>query len=101
MEDKGIEILRKAKYWKFDGTFQKCPGGFNQVYTIVAVFCDYPERQKSFVTGIVFVKARDTVAYEKIFQKLKDLVGDDTGPKEFGNRFYLCPYFIHILYFRF
>uniref|UniRef100_A0A914P8Q5 Uncharacterized protein n=1 Tax=Panagrolaimus davidi TaxID=227884 RepID=A0A914P8Q5_9BILA len=36
MEDKGIEILRKAKYWKFHGTFEKRPPGFSQVYTIVA-----------------------------------------------------------------
>uniref|UniRef100_A0A914YSW2 MULE transposase domain-containing protein n=1 Tax=Panagrolaimus superbus TaxID=310955 RepID=A0A914YSW2_9BILA len=84
MEDKGIGILKKAQYWKFDGTFEKRPPGFAQVYTIVAVFCDYPERQKSFFCGTVFVKEKDTVAYERLFQKLKDLVGEDIGPKEFG-----------------
>uniref|UniRef100_A0A914QRW4 Uncharacterized protein n=1 Tax=Panagrolaimus davidi TaxID=227884 RepID=A0A914QRW4_9BILA len=41
-------------------------------------------RKTSFVAGIVFVKEKDTVAYERLFQKLKDLVGDDIGPKEFG-----------------
>uniref|UniRef100_A0AC34GG89 MULE transposase domain-containing protein n=1 Tax=Panagrolaimus sp. ES5 TaxID=591445 RepID=A0AC34GG89_9BILA len=84
MEDKGIEILRKAKYWKFDGTYEKCPPEFEQVYTIVAVFADYPERQKSFTAGIVFVKEKDTASYARLFTKLKALVGADVGPKEFG-----------------
>uniref|UniRef100_A0A914PNL8 Uncharacterized protein n=1 Tax=Panagrolaimus davidi TaxID=227884 RepID=A0A914PNL8_9BILA len=64
--------------------FDEDPDEHPHFYTIVAVFCDYPERQKSFTAGIVFVKEKDTVAYEKLFRKLKDLVGDDFGPKEFG-----------------
>uniref|UniRef100_A0A914YY94 MULE transposase domain-containing protein n=1 Tax=Panagrolaimus superbus TaxID=310955 RepID=A0A914YY94_9BILA len=85
MEEKAKEILRKAKYWVFDGTFEKCPAPFKQVYTIVAVFPDLPERQKSFICGIVFASNKTQSTYEEIFQRLKEELDGDIGvtPKEF------------------
>jgi hypothetical protein len=50
-----------------DGTFEKRPNKdiYGQVYVLVAVYSDLPERQRSFVCAIAFLPNKTEATYIK------------------------------------
>uniref|UniRef100_A0A914PX68 MULE transposase domain-containing protein n=1 Tax=Panagrolaimus davidi TaxID=227884 RepID=A0A914PX68_9BILA len=82
MDNNLRDVFRLATDIILDGTFDSAPKKHQnvyQIYTIVAVFADYPSRQMSIPVGAVFLKNKTEATYTQMFQRLLQFLENNIG----------------------
>ncbi|KAK0408053.1 hypothetical protein QR680_003749 [Steinernema hermaphroditum] len=77
----GLCAIWNAKHLVCDGNYKFAPHGFSQIYSIMAVFEDLPERAESFHCAFALMKSVKTEEYVTVFRKLKEAVENRYGPR--------------------
>jgi hypothetical protein len=75
----GIKLLHDLSIFTCDGTFDKCPSKFSQIYSIHGVHSELPERAESSLVAYGLMCGRSTQHYRIFFDTLSQKVHEEFG----------------------
>lgn len=67
------------EYFSCDGTFEKCPKEFGQIYALHAIHHNLPERMESTLIAFALIKGKSEADYRKFFEILQNKVIEEFG----------------------
>ena len=70
-------MLKKAKLYLLDGTFEVCPDAFSQVYIVLAAFeGEFDGEYETFPAAIALLKDRHEDTYDNLFSIILEQIGE-------------------------